>query len=277
MFDEAVSTEVVRHFCRIAKNRLGVSIGDNHHPLVAGRVAKRLHALKVDAEEYVTRLDDDHDCSEVIGFLDFLRPRPPRFLARPEDHQALHAMLVHLLGEGQRRFRLWSAGCGTGEEAFGMALTALGAIEAAKVPLPDVDLKILATDISKIVLERGKKGIFDEQQLRDVPRALHERYFATIEGGFAIDEDIKDMVRFRRLNLTKLPYPMSGPLDAIFCHGGLAPLVRSARASVTNAMKNLLAEGGLLCTGFADSTPAATCDDTDASFVGVGSSFRGHC
>jgi len=277
MFDEAVSTEVVRHFCRIAKNRLGVWIGDNHHPLVAGRVAKRLQALQVDADEYLTRLNDDHDCSEVIGFLDFLRPRPPRFFSRREDHAALHTMLVRLLSEGQRRFRLWSAGCGTGEEPFGMALTALGAMEAAKVALPDVDLKILATDISKVVMERGKQGLFDEQQLRDVPRAFHDRYFAASEGGFAVDESIRDMVRFRRLNLTKLPYPMTGPLDGIFCHGALAPLVPSARTSVTDAMKDLLAEEGLICTGFGDATPAPTADDADGFISRIGPSFRGHC
>jgi chemotaxis protein methyltransferase CheR len=274
MFDEAVSTEVVRHFCRIAKHRLGVWIGDNHHPLVAGRVAKRLHALQVDADEYVTRLNDDHDCSEVIGFLDFLRPRPPRFFARREDHVALHTMLVRLLGEGQRRFRLWSAGCGTGEEAFGMALTALGATEAAKVALSELDLKILATDLSKVVLERGKQGTFDEQQLRDVPRALRDRYFATAENGLAIDDGIKDMVRFRRLNLTKLPYPMTGPLDAIFCHEALSPLVPSARASVTDAVKDLLAEEGLLCTGFDETSSAAAVDEADGLLRRL---YRGHC
>lgn len=185
-------------------------------------------------------------------------------------------MLVRLLGEGQRRFRLWSAGCGTGEEPFGMALTALGAMETAKVALSDVDLKILATDISKVVLERGKHGVFDEQQLRDVPRELFDRYFSAVEDGFAVDESIKDMVRFRRLNLTKLPYPMTGPLDAILCHGALAPLVPSARASVTDAMKDLLAEEGLLCTGFGETTPSAR-DDMDGFVTTIGPSFRGHC
>lgn len=277
MFDEAVSSEVVRHFCRIAKNRLGVRIGDDHHSLVAGRVAKRLHALQLDADEYVTRLNDDDDCSEVIGFLDFLRPRPPRFFARREDHAALHRALVRLLGEGQRRFRLWSAGCGTGEEAFSMALTALRAMEVAKVPLPDVDVKILASDLSKVILERGKQGIFDEQQLRDVPRAFRERYFAAVDNGLAIDESIKDMVRFRRLNLTQRPYPMTGPLDAIFCHEALAPLVRSARTAAAEAVKDLLAEEGLLCTGFEETVERDDGDDADGFVSLIGPTFRGHC
>ena len=277
MFDEAVSVEVVRHFCRIASNRLGVGIGDNHRALVAGRVAKRMRALQVDQDEYVSRLNNDQECSEVVGFLDFLRPRPPRFFAGREDHLALHAALVHALGEGKRRIRLWSAGCGTGEEAFGMALTALGALEAAKVALPEVDLKILATDISKVALDRGKRGMFDEEQLRDVPRSLYRRYFSSTGDGLTIDENVKDLVRFRRLNLTKLPYPMTGPMDAIFCHEALAPLVRSARDRVAAALKALIAEEGLLRSGF-DEEALAAAEGTDEAFIQTSRPrHHGHC
>jgi chemotaxis protein methyltransferase CheR len=250
MFHEDVSVDVVRHFCHIATNRLGVGISASHEALVAGRVAKRLQLLQVELDEYISRLDEDQDCSEVVGFLDFLRPRPPRFFARLDDHTALHTQLVRGLRGGKLRIRLWSAGCGTGEEAYGMALTALSAVQVSEVGLGDVDIKILATDISNPMLDRGKKGVFDEAQLRDVPTFMQDRYFHAVEGGIAIDEDVKDMVYFRRLNLARLPYPMTGPLEAIFCHEGLVPLVASARKRVAGAVNDLLADGGLLCTDF---------------------------
>jgi chemotaxis protein methyltransferase CheR len=277
MFDEAVSVEVVQHFCRIANHRLGVGIDASHRALVAGRVAKRLHTLQVDADEYVNRLNDDHECNEVIGFLDFLRPRPPRFFARWEDHVALRAALIRRLADGRRRIRLWSAGCGTGEEAFGMALTALGAMEAVKIALPELDIKILATDLSKVALQRGKLGVFDEEQLHHVPRTLRSRYFSATENGLALDENIKDMVRFCRLNLSKLPYPMTGPFDAIFCHEALVPLVPSARARVARAATDLLAEQGLLRTGFDDESMTATSDDDDGSVPAGPSGHGGRC
>jgi chemotaxis protein methyltransferase CheR len=266
MLDEAVSVEVVRRFCTIATHRLGVGIDTNHRALVAGRVAKRLALLQVDIDEYMSRIDDDRDCSEVVGFLDFLRPRAPRFFARREDHVALCSHLAGCLKDGKRRLRLWSAGCGSGEEAYSMAATALGAVEAAELRLHDVDIKILATDISKPMLDRGKHGVFHEEQLRDVPRALRGRTFHATENGLTIDEDLKDMVHFRRLNLTSLPYPMTGPLDAIFCHEGLKPLVPSARRRVARAVKPLLAHQGLLCTGFAAEDLAAV-DESDMTFA----------
>jgi chemotaxis protein methyltransferase CheR len=263
MLDEAVSLEVVRRFCTIATHRLGVGIDIHHHALVAGRVAKRLALLHVDADEYLSRLNEDRDCCEVVGFLDVMRPQAPRFFARRVDHIALASHLVDLLKSGKRRLRLWSAGCGSGEEAYSMAATALGAVEACELRWQDVDLKILATDISKAMLDRGRLGVFQAEQLRDVPRPLRERYFHAGEGGMTIDEEFKDLVHFRRLNLTSLPYPMTGPLDAIFCHEGLKPLLPSARSRAASAVKDLLAKQGLLCTGFSEEDLAATSYECD--------------
>jgi chemotaxis protein methyltransferase CheR len=267
MLDEAVSLEVVRRFCNIATHRLGVGIDTHHHALVAGRVAKRLALLQVDVDEYMSRLDDDRDCCEVVGFLDVLRPRAPRFFARRDDHLALCSHLIDLLKRGRRRLRLWSAGCGSGEEAYSMAATALGAVEACDLRWHDVDIKILATDISKTMLDRGRHGVFQEEQLRGMPRAHRDRFFHTSEDGLTIDEAFKDMVHFRRLNLTSLPYPMTGPLDAIFCHEGLKPLVPSARSRVARAVKDLLAEQALLCTGFAVEDLAAADDEDHMVFT----------
>ena len=284
MFHEGVSVEVVRHFCDIATNRLGVGISANHEALVAGRLAKRLQLLQVALDEYISRLDEDQDCSEVVGFLDFLRPRPPRFFARLDDHTTLHRRLVRWLTSGKLRIRLWSAGCGTGEEAYGMALTALSAVQVSEVGLGNVDIKILATDISTPILDRGKQGVFDESQLRDVPPFMRDRYFHAVDGSVALDEDVKDMVRFRRLNLARLPYPMSGPLEAIFCHEGLVPLVASARKRVAGAISELLADGGLLCTGFGSEASDKASDEASADADGALTPHRrkipirrGHC
>ena len=279
MFDEVVSVEVVRRFCQLATHRLGVGIGEGHRALVAGRVAKRLQTLDVGIDDYMNRVEQDQECNEVVGFLDFLRPRPPRFFARRDDHAALHTAITGWLASGKRRIRLWSAGCGTGEEAYGMALTALGAVEASGVELQDVDLKILATDLSKPTLQRGKQGLFDEEQLRDIPRPLHGRYFHPTDSGTIVDENLKDLVYFRRLNLTSVPYPMTGPLDGIFCHEGLAPLVASARKRAVTAVKTVLGKEGLLCTGFGDEDVDAVDEDELPTFpAATGRPMRhGHC
>jgi hypothetical protein len=78
---------------------------------------------------------------------------------------------------------------------------------------------------------------------------------------------------------------MSGPLEAIFCHEGLGPLVASARKRVAGAINDLLATGGLLCADFGDhasdseATDEASADANNdlAPVTGKILIRRGHC
>ena len=86
MLNEVVSVDVVRHFCHIATRRLGIGMEPKVEALVAGRVAKRLQVLQLPLGEYLSRLDGDQNCDEVLGFLEVIRPRPARFFARAAEH-----------------------------------------------------------------------------------------------------------------------------------------------------------------------------------------------
>jgi chemotaxis protein methyltransferase CheR len=280
MLDEVVPVEVVRHFCHIATRRLGVGMDPKMEALVAGRVAKRLKVLQIPLDEYLSRLKEDQNCDEVVGFLEIIRPRPGHFFARAADHALLHAQLERWLVAGRRHFRLWSAGCGTGEEPYAMALTLIQAVEAARVALETVDWKILASDASLRTLERGKKGVFDEEQVAGIPEALLARYFTETIEGAAICDEVKENVVFRRLNIAQPPFPMTGPLDAIFCHEGLLPLLPRVRRRVIDAAKALLAQDGVFCAGYDEATLHAIQNaEEDPWLEGERDAFRrlGHC
>jgi chemotaxis protein methyltransferase CheR len=218
--------------------------------LVAGRVAKRLQVLQIPMDEYLSRLDGDQNCDEVVGFLEVIRPRPARFFARAAEYARLRAQLGRWLAAGRRRFRLWSAGCGSGEEPYAMALTILQAIEAARLAPSSVDWKILASDSSLRALERGKKGVFDEEQVAGIPETMLARFFTETSEGIAICGEAKAHVVFRRLNIAQPPFPMNGPLDAIFCHESLLPLLPRVRRRVIDAAKTLLSKDGGFCAGY---------------------------
>ena len=249
MLDEVVSVEVVRHFCHIANRRLGVGMDAKMQALVAGRVAKRLRVLRLPLEAYLSRLEEDQDCQEIADFLDVMRPRPARFFARRSDFVLLRAQLDRWLASGRRRLRLWSAGCGSGEEPYAMALTVLQAIEEARLSPSQVDWKILASDSSLLSLERGRKGVFDEAQISGVSEDMIARFFTETSEGSTIRDEVKSRVVFRRLNVAQPPFPMTGPLDAIFCHEALLPLLPRVRRRVVAAAKSLLVQDGLFCAG----------------------------
>jgi len=87
-------------------------------------------------------------------------------------------------------------------------------------------------------------------------------------------------VVFRRLNLAQPPFPMAGPLDAIFCHEGLLPLVPGVRRRVIGAAKSLLADDGVFCSGYDEGILDASDDSDEALWRdGTGASSRppGNC
>jgi chemotaxis protein methyltransferase CheR len=146
-----------------------------------------------------------------------------------------------------------------------MAITALDAIRVVRLDPETIDLKVLATDLSPRLLARGMRGVFDEMQVRDMPEALRTRHFIEETDGMAINAEVKARVVFRRLNLTRLPLPMTGPLDAIFCREGLLPLMASVRWRTMDAVESILADDGLLCSGFDDQPASAHGDTADES------------
>jgi chemotaxis protein methyltransferase CheR len=280
MLNEVVSVDVVRHFCHIATRRLGIGMDAKVEALVAGRVAKRLQVLQLPLGEYLSRLDGDQNCDEVLGFLEVIRPRPARVFARAAEHALLDAHMRRWLAAGRRRFRLWSAGCGSGEEPYGMALTMLQAIEAARLAPETVDWKILASDTSLRSLERGKKGVFDQEQVAGIPEAMAARYFIETSEGAAICKEVKAHVAFRRLNIAQPPFPLTGPLDAIFYYEGLLPLLPRVRRRVIDAAKTLLGKDGAFCAGHDEDSHPATNDageDLWQDLARRSSRWQGNC
>jgi chemotaxis protein methyltransferase CheR len=248
--ETVIPVEAVRAFRNYAIRQLGVEINKDLEPLIGGRIAKRMEHFKEPLHRYLCRVYLEGESSEIVSFLDFVRPRPAPFFARRADHAQLHAQVRGWLADGWRRLRFWSAGCGTGEEPYGMALTVLDAIDSAGLDCKAVDFKILATDISPRVLETGKQGLFERPQLRAVSEEARRRHFFRAYGGIAIADAVRARVVFRALNLSQPPYQMNGGFDAIFCHEALVPMVPAARGRAVRAVRELLLPGGLLCTGF---------------------------
>jgi len=249
MIEEVVPVEVIRRFRHLAARQLGLDIGEHLEPMIGARIRKRLSASKLSLQSYLVRLHQDDAGQEIIAFWDFVRPRPARFFARWPDSRRLNAQVAAALQQGDRRFRFWSAGCGSGEEAYTMVLVAHHAMEAAGIDPLDVDLKVLATDLSPRSLEMGKRGIYAAPQIWDVPKGMRRRHFVETTAGFQISDEIYARVVFRQLHLAQPPFFMTGKLDAVFCEEGLQSMIPQSQRLAIKAARALLVDGGLIRTG----------------------------
>jgi chemotaxis protein methyltransferase CheR len=147
------------------------------------------------------------------------------------------------------RVRIWSSACSSGEEAFSLAMTL---IETGKIP--DAMLSIRATDISPRVLDLAEKGYYRALSFRATEPAMLHRWFRAQNDGFVLDDRVRKLVSFGRMNLLDGPrVAAEGPFDAIFCRNVLIYFDKPTQKRVVESFAKALRPGGYLFLGHAES------------------------
>ncbi len=228
----------------------GINLGGGKKELVQARVAKRMHALGIfdylDYYEYVVR---DHKKGELSFLLDAISTHVTSFFREGDHFDFLASTVKEWLNAGQRSFRFWSAGCSSGEEPYSLAITVLEALEGESC----VDVKILATDISKQIISKAKQGIYEKQKLINI-QPQRGKYFRPIgDGLIEVNDLVRKMVVFNYLNLQGEEYPFRGPMDAIFCRNVMIYFDEQGRRRVIDRFHRLLKANGYLLVGHSES------------------------
>src|SRR5665647_800559 len=158
--------------------------------------------------------------------------------------------IIHSRAGSEKRLRLWSAGCATGEEPYTLAIM----LHRMGFSLRDWNISILATDINPHALRKATEGVYTEWSFRDTPAWFREKYFTMRGGGrFELIPAIKKMVKFSYLNLVEDPCPSlltdTNAMDVIFCRNVLMyfPPERAGRA--VERFRHCLVDGGWLVAG----------------------------
>jgi chemotaxis protein methyltransferase CheR len=115
---------------------------------------------------------------------------------------------------------------------------------------------ILATDISTRILAAASAGVYPEARLAGLPDGYAKRWFqaprSRAPGSSEVRAEIRSMVRFHRLNLAEPPFPMQGPLDAIFVRNVMIYFDNAVRSALVAECRRLLKPGGYLLIGHAE-------------------------
>jgi chemotaxis protein methyltransferase CheR len=252
-----MDAETFKDFQSIAYQKAGIFLREGKAALVQARLAKRLRELGLASErEYLDRLREDGD-EEVVLFLDAISTNFTKFWREPDHFETLKEHVLELKAGGQRRFRFWSAASSSGEEPYTIAMTLDPILEGC-------DWKLLATDISTRVLARAVAGVYTTEEIDGIPPALLERYVEKVpadeegEERWAVCRRLKEKITYRRLNLASRPYPMKGPLDAVFCRNVMIYFDRPMRAGVVGEFERLVGPGCPLFIGHSETLNGIT-------------------
>jgi chemotaxis protein methyltransferase CheR len=152
-----------------------------------------------------------------------------------------------------RTFRIWCAGCSSGQEPYTLAIV----LNEFAEKNPTFSYAILATDLSKRALDKGKTAVYDSDQLEDIPPEYRHKYFIATRTGdsnqLRVIAALRETIMFRRLNFLDTAFPIKEPLQAIFCRNVMMYFNRTTREKLVKRFTEKLVPGGYLFTGHSES------------------------
>ncbi|MDQ3392749.1 MAG: chemotaxis protein CheR [Bacteroidota bacterium] len=223
--------------------------------MLESRLQKRLKALNYGSfkeyADFVLVKDKHHE--EIILMIDAVTTNKTDFFREADHFNYISDQLYHEINQNrQKKYKIWCAGCSSGEEAYTIAVTFEEIGEKTVV-----DYNILATDICMEVLQKGKTAIYSHDRIEHLPLILKKKYFLknkdVSNNSVRIIPKIRSKVTFQRLNFMDDFYDVQGPFDIIFCRNVLIYFSKETQENVINKLCTKLSTGGYFFLGHSES------------------------
>jgi len=191
----------------------------------------------------------------LIGVTKFFRDAPAF-----ESLKAKARELINKKGNGEP-FRVWIAGCSTGEEAYSIAIQLIECMEEMnKGEWPK--LQLFATDLDAEAIDHARTGVYFDNIMADVSSARLDKFFIKKDNTFQVKKELREMIVFAQHNLIKdAPFTR---LDLLCCRNVMIYLTTELQKKIIPIFNYSLNVGGIMFMG-----PAETIGGFTEMFVSL--------
>ena len=243
-----------RRFSDLVYQKCGINLHEGKKTLVRARLGKRLRqgGFK-DFNTYYQFVSKSDNEQELVQMLDAISTNLTSFF-REETHFDFLKEKVYpvFVEKKQKKIRIWSAGCSSGEEPYSLAVCSLDYFGLNS----GYDIKILASDISTRVLNQARQGIYRQERVINMRQPLLRKYFrrgvGTQDGNVRVKPSVREIVQFERINLME-PFPFQKRFDVIFCRNVMIYFDKVTQERLVNKFYEALCVGGYLVIGHSES------------------------
>ncbi len=236
----------------------GIKLPAHKKLMLQGRLRARLRARsKPSFAEYIEYLfSSEGQQTELVHMIDVVTTNKTDFFREPDHFDYLYNNILpefHLKSVPGRKFRIWSAGCSTGEEPYTLAII----LSEFKALYPRFDFEILGTDISSRALDQARLAIYPENKVSVIPLSLKKNYLLRSKdkarNEVRISAEVRSRVLFERHNLMDIPALAHDHFDVIFCRNTLIYFDRGTQLRVVANLSSKLQQGAYLFIGHSES------------------------
>jgi chemotaxis methyl-accepting protein methylase len=242
--EEAVIVGVKNHL--LASRSLDLT--GYSHSFVLRCIKRRMGKAGIsDYSEYVTRLRKNE--TETNEFVLALSINVTEFFRDEGVFEAFSTKVIRPILAAKNNipggiFRIWSAGCATGQETYTLAICLEEELKRY-AGNNNALVSVVGTDLSVSALSKARAGLFTAEQMKGVPDRFRLGYFAKVGDDYQVSEAIRRRVRFLKEDLLK--EPSSKYFDAVVCRNVLIYFSRPMHDQVLmNLCKALRLDGYLM-------------------------------
>ncbi|MDP4108871.1 MAG: protein-glutamate O-methyltransferase CheR [Bacillota bacterium] len=243
-----LTDQELRDFSLFVKSRYGIDLSKKKQ-LIESRMQKVFTERKIKNFTDYFNLIKKSDQNEVTVMLNKLTTNHTYFMREAKHYEFMKEFIMPQWEKNNRdrNLRIWSAGCSTGEEAYTTVM-----VLKDYFAFQNWDYRLLATDISAKALESAQKAVYHKDALSGIPPSWARKYFVRNDDNyFALSDDIRKEVIFRRLNLME-PFSFAKPFDLIFCRNVMIYFDQPTKNMLTKKFYDVLKPGGFLFIGHSE-------------------------
>ncbi|MFC9539601.1 CheR family methyltransferase [Lysinibacillus sp. NPDC056959] len=187
---------------------------------------------------FLKALEQDRDL--MNEFLDRMTINVSEFYRNGKRWEVLQKKIFPKLLQSNKRLKIWSAACSTGEEPYSLVM-----VLSQLMPLSQI--QIIATDLDENVIQKAKLGVYPERSLVEVPSDIKAKCFEQEGSFYRVKDEIKRCVTFKKHNLLNDNYDSN--YDLIVCRNVMIYFTEEAKDQIYTNFSKALRKDGVLFVG----------------------------
>ncbi|NCC23932.1 MAG: protein-glutamate O-methyltransferase CheR [Deltaproteobacteria bacterium] len=150
-----------------------------------------------------------------------------------------------------KELNIWSAGCSSGEEPYTLGIMLH---EALRMAIIGWRVRITANDLSSAMLEKARRGVYNDYAIRTTPPDILNKYFTKETDGYKIHPKVAKLVTFSQINLNdRLALKKIPKSHVVFCRNVIIYFDDEMKKKVISAFYDNLHPDGYLVLGHSES------------------------
>jgi chemotaxis protein methyltransferase CheR len=240
--------DLISDFC-------GLYFDESSKYIIERRLNRRLklHMFDNFRDYYRFLLYDKRKDEELSAIVDILTVNETYFFREMNQLKAFSEEICQemlSLRKNEKKFRIWSAGCSSGEEPYTLAMLLLEKGDMFR----GFDIEILGSDINRRVLQTARKGVYRKNSFRATDEYYIKKYFEPEGDGYKIKDNVKELVNFSYMNLLDpIKIKLIGMMDVILCRNVIIYFHPESKKKLIFNFYQRLNDGGYLLLGHAES------------------------